>query len=83
ALRDNDRNYQQNCDERSADVLCSRSRLFADHDNSLSTFALCLLQEHPHLCDSLLRVTPRTLTVQAYILAHKAEAAFQLLHFTT
>ncbi|MCP5922295.1 ATP-dependent endonuclease, partial [Klebsiella pneumoniae] len=41
ALRDNDGNYQQNCDERYADVLCSRTRVFADRDNTRSTFEIC------------------------------------------
>ena len=79
ALRDNDGNYQQNCDERYADVLCSRSRVFADHDNSRSTFEICLYQDNADLCDALFRGTRRTLTVQDYMLANKAEAAFQLL----
>jgi hypothetical protein len=78
-LRDNDGNYLQNCDERYADVLCSRSRVFADRDNSRSTFEICLYQDNTDLCDALFRGTRRTLTVQGYMLANKAEAAFRLL----
>ena len=79
ALRDNDGNYQQNCDERYADVLCSRTRAFADRDNTRSTFEICLYQDNAALCDALFRGTRRTLTVQEYMLANKAEAAFRLL----
>ncbi|EAW0656916.1 ATP-dependent endonuclease, partial [Salmonella enterica] len=79
ALRDNDGNYQQNCDERYADVICSRSRVFADRDNTRSTFEISLYQDNADLCDTLFRGPRRTLTVQEYMLANKAEAAFRLL----
>ena len=79
ALRDNDGNYQQNCDERYADVICSRSRVFADRDNTRSTFEISLYQDNADLCDTLFLGPRRTLTVQEYMLANKAEAAFRLL----
>ena len=79
ALRDNDGSYQQNCDERYADVLCSRTRIFADRDDRRSTFEICLYQDNAGLCDALFRGPRRTLTVQDYMLANKAEAAFRLL----
>ena len=70
---------QQNCDERYADVICSRSRVFADRDNTRSTFEISLYQDNADLCDTLFRGPRRTLTVQEYMLANKAEAAFRLL----
>lgn len=84
ALRGNDGNYQQNCNECYADVLCSRSRVFADHGNRRSTFEICLYQDNADLCNALFfRGTRWTLTVQDYMLANKAEAAFQLLQLHT
>ncbi|MBW9429162.1 AAA family ATPase [Atlantibacter hermannii] len=78
-LRDNDGSYQQNCDERYADVLCARSRVFADRDDRRSTFEISLYQDNTDLCDALFSGSRRTLTVQDYMLANKAEAAFLLL----
>lgn len=60
-------------------MLCSRTRAFADRDNTRSTFEICLYQDNAALCDELFRGTRRTLTVQEYMLANKAEAAFRLL----
>ena len=60
-------------------MLCSRTRVFADRDNTRSTFEICLYQDNAGLCDALFRGTRRTLTVQEYMLANKAEAAFRLL----
>lgn len=79
ALRDNDGDYQQNCVERYADVLSDATRIFADSDNNHSTFEISLYQDNTVFCEELLGRDRRTLTVQAYMLANKAEAAFRLL----
>lgn len=47
ALRDNDGNYQQNCDERYADVLCSRS-----------WYLLTTTTAAPHLKSACIRIMP-------------------------
>ena len=60
-------------------MICSRSRVFADRDNTRSTFEISLYQDNADLCDTLFRGPRRTLTVQEYMLANKAEAAFRLL----
>lgn len=79
ALRDNDGDYQQNCVKRYANVLCPRTRVFADRDNRRSTFEISLYQDNVSLCDALFSGPRRTLTVLDYMLANKAEAAFRLL----
>lgn len=79
ALRDNDGNYQQNCCERYADIICDHINVFADHNDERSTFEICLYQDNMALCERLFGEGRRTLTVQDYMLANKAEAAFKLL----
>ncbi|HBV9302595.1 TPA: AAA family ATPase [Klebsiella pneumoniae] len=79
ALRDNDGNYQQNCSERYADIICDHINVFADHNDERSTFEICLYQDNMALCELLFGEGRRTLTVQDYMLANKAEAAFKLL----
>lgn len=79
ALRDNDGDYQQNCAERYADVLCPSTHIFADRDNTRSTFEISLYQDNAALCEAVFGEDRRKLTVQAYMLANKAEAAFRLL----
>lgn len=79
ALRDNDGNYQQNCTDRYVDILCADTRLFADPDDNRSTFEVSLYQDNVALCDALFGGERRQLSVQAYMLSNKAEAAFRLL----
>jgi len=79
ALRDNDGNYQQNCVDRYAGVLCAGTRVFAEEDNTRSTFEISLYLDNSALCEASFGASRRTLTVQNYMLASKAEAAFRLL----
>ncbi|QHA89926.1 ATP-dependent nuclease [Serratia rhizosphaerae] len=79
ALRDNDGKYQQNCAERYADLLSENIQVFADPDDTRSTFEISLYQDNRDLCEELFGQERRRLTVQEYMLANKAEAAFRLL----
>lgn len=79
ALRDNDGKYQQNCVDRYAEVLCAGIRIFAEEDNSRSTFEISLYRDNSALCDATFGAARRMLTVLEYMLANKAEAAFSLL----
>ncbi|MFV9671517.1 ATP-dependent nuclease [Pantoea sp. KXB25] len=79
ALRDNDGNYQQNCIDRYAGVLCADTRIFAEEDNARSTFEISLYRDNSALCETSFGASRRALTVQEYMLASKAEAAFKLL----
>lgn len=80
ALRDNDGNFQQNCVERYATVLSQDTRVFADDNDTRSTFEISLYQDNAALCETTFSGPRRRLTVQEYMLASKAEAAFSLLH---
>lgn len=78
ALRDNDGNYQQNCVVLYQEIF-DHTRIFADNNDDRSTFEICLYQDNNALCEATFGASRRTLSVQEYTLASKAEAAFKLL----
>lgn len=79
ALRDNDRDYQQNCVDRFAEILSPDIRVFGDENPDRSTFEICLYQDNVAICEQAFGNRRRLLSVQDYMLANKAEAAFELL----
>lgn len=79
ALRDNDGNYQQNCVSRYEKILCEDTRVFADSNDDRRTFEISLYENNVDLCEATFGLARRQLTVQEYMLASKAEAAFRLL----
>lgn len=79
AIRDNDRNHQQNCIENYKDSLYESAQIFADLEDERSTFEIGLYLDNQKTCDDLFGKTRKTLTVQAYMLKNKADVAFELL----
>lgn len=79
AIRDNDGSYATNCVENYADFVNEHARVFADADDKRSTFEIGLYAENQAICDELFAPGRRTLTPLQYMLANKAEAAFELL----
>lgn len=79
ALRDNDGDYQRNFAERFSDMTSSERRVYRDEDASRCTFEICVYRDNTDLCERLFAGTRRRLSIQEYMLANKAEAAFQLL----
>jgi putative ATP-dependent endonuclease of OLD family len=78
-VRDNDGDYQKNCVERYAAYTNDHMRVFSDTDSTRSTFEVCLYQDHKVACDELFLPGRVNLTVQNYMLANKADVAFELL----
>lgn len=78
-VRDNDRNYQKNCVDNYAEHLARHIRVFADTDNERSTFEICFYQDNVAVCHGLFEAGRKKLTVQDYMLANKADTAFELL----
>lgn len=78
-IRDNDGNYEATCVERYQNYTDSRRRIFAETDDSISTFEISIYQHNQRICDDLFGKDRRSLSVQDYMLADKAEAAFALL----
>ncbi|CAJ4013617.1 recombination protein F [Burkholderia pseudomallei] len=78
-VRDNDGDYQKNCVSNYEDFAEDHIKVFADPRADRSTFEICLYQDNTTLCDGLFKDKRRTLSVQDYMLANKAEAALALL----
>lgn len=79
-IRDNDKNYQQNCVENYIDFAdYDNIKVFSETDNLKYTFEICLYNENRNICDDLFLAGRKTLTVQEYMIKDKAEVAYQLL----
>lgn len=79
-IRDNDGDYQKNCVDNYADHIMSNAKVFADTDSgSRKTFEICMYNDNKALCDELFSASRRKLDVLGYMLANKADAAFELL----
>jgi putative ATP-dependent endonuclease of the OLD family len=79
-IRDNDGNFQKNCVDNYAEYVTETARVFADSDSTRrKTFEICLYDDNKALCDEVFTTPRRRLAVLDYMLANKADAAFDLL----
>lgn len=78
-IRDNDKDWQKNCVENYEEFRMDNARVFADENNERSTFEICLYEDNQALCDRLFGSARKKLSVRDYMLANKADAAFELL----
>lgn len=78
-IRDNDKDWQRNCVDNYDEFRMDNVRIFADQDDRRSTFEICVYEDNMALCDRLFASARRSLDVQEYMLANKADAAFDLL----
>jgi predicted ATP-dependent endonuclease of OLD family len=78
-VRDNDSDYQKNCVDGYADYANDHMQVFSDKNPARNTFEVCFYQDNKVACDDLFQADRRTLSVQDYMLANKADAAFELL----
>ncbi|WP_186148001.1 ATP-dependent nuclease [Burkholderia gladioli] len=79
-IRDNDGDYQKNCVENYAEHVLPHTKIFADTDShQRTTFEICLYEDNKAICDEVFRKPKRKLDALAYMLANKADAAFDLL----
>lgn len=78
-VRDNDGDYQKHCVTNYEDFKEEHIKVFADSQPDRSTFEICLYQDNTAACEDLFKSKRRTLSVQDYMLANKAEAALALL----
>lgn len=79
AIRDNDKDYQENCVENYKDLVSEEIQIFADEDNARYTFEICVYQDNKKICDEEFSAGRVTLTVQEFMLKNKTDAAFTLL----
>ncbi|MDD2887306.1 MAG: AAA family ATPase [Aliarcobacter sp.] len=78
-IRDNDTDYEENIINRYKDYVGDNIKVFADNDNTRSTFEICMYQNNTRICDELFSGGRRSLSVQEYMLKNKADVAFELL----
>lgn len=79
-IRDNDNDYQTNCVDNYSAHIMSNAKVFADMDSTLrTTFEICLYNDNKTLCDEVFITPRRRLAALSYMLANKADAAFELL----
>jgi putative ATP-dependent endonuclease of the OLD family len=85
-IRDNDKNYQENCVENYSEYIEDNIKVFSDNNDERNTFEICIYQDNPAICDELFKSGIRVykngrepLTVQQYMINNKADAAFSLL----
>lgn len=79
AIRDNDKNYQQNCIDNYSEHITDSAKIFADKDPNRYTFEVGMYLDNQKVCNELFGEDRKTLTVQEYMLKNKAEAAYELL----
>jgi len=85
-IRDNDKNYQENCVENYSEYIKGNIKIFSDNDDTRSTFEICIYQDNTIICDELFKDGIRVykngreqLTVQQFMINNKAEVAYTLL----
>lgn len=78
-VRDNDGHWRKNCVDNYAEFSMENARVFADPDDDRNTFEVCVYRDNQALCDRLFGASRRSLSVQDYMIANKADAAFELL----
>ena len=81
-ITDNDGNYAENITAAYQGYMNNEFdniKVFADENNERRTFEIAVYNDNKNDCDELFEGGRRTLTVQEYMLANKAEAAYKLL----
>jgi len=79
-IRDNDKDFQKTCVDNYADFSSAQHiRVFADSDNTRSTFEICLYEDNTDLCNQHLVAPRRKLSTRDYMLSNKTDAALKLL----
>ena len=81
-ITDNDGNYAENITAGYNGYMngeFDNIKVWADTDDKRRTFEIAVYEDNSAECDALFLPRRRTLTVQDYMLANKAEAAYELL----
>jgi predicted ATP-dependent endonuclease of OLD family len=78
-IRDNDGDYDNKVVESFSDYTEDFIGVFSESDNSISTFEIAMYKANTDICEQLFSPGRRSLSVQDYMLANKADCAFVLL----
>ncbi len=78
-LRDNDGDFERNCQENYKEYISKDIQVFSETDNDLSTFEISIYQNNKLLCDEVFSGGGIRLDPQEYMLKNKASVALRLL----
>jgi predicted ATP-dependent endonuclease of OLD family len=78
-VRDNDGDFENNCNENYKDYITEDIRVFSETDNDLRTFEISMYQNNSGICDELFSGGRITSPPQKYMLNNKTTAALRLL----
>ena len=78
-IRDNDKDYKNNCEDNYKEYVDEIIHVFSDKDDNIFTFEIAIYTENKKLCDTLFSSPQRKLSIKEYMLKNKTEAAFALL----
>ena len=75
----NDGDHQKNCVDNYVDYQADCISVYADIDNTRTTFEICMYQDNKEICDDVFSGRDIRLDPQDYMLKNKTTAAFRLL----
>lgn len=78
-IRDNDKDYQENCVDNYTDHIANNIKVFSDTDNERYTFEVCLYGCNQGICDKLFSGGNIKKSPLDFMLANKAESALRLV----
>ncbi|MDD4637569.1 MAG: AAA family ATPase [Bacteroidales bacterium] len=81
-ITDNDKDYQEKIINNYSDYTQNQFdniQFFFDEDNTRYTFEVCMYQDNQAICDEEFDSSRRRISIQAFMLNNKSEAAFFLL----
>lgn len=77
-ITDNDGSYEKNIEEAYDGLIGESIQVFSDHNNERYTFEVCLYGNNEEICNNLFGEKLRTRSVEQFMLANKAECAYQI-----
>ncbi|WP_029134096.1 ATP-dependent nuclease [Sedimenticola selenatireducens] len=78
-LRDNDGDFEKNCQKAFESYLSDSVRVFSETDNDIRTFEISIYQNNAALCDEMFSGGRIRLPPQEYMLSNKTTVALRLL----
>lgn len=78
-LRDNDGDFEKNCQQAFADYVSGNVQVFSETDDNIRTFEISIYQNNTVLCDEMFSGGQIRLSPQEYMLSNKTTVALRLL----
>lgn len=78
-IRDNDSDYESNCELNYEEYINENIQIFYSKNNRENTFEICIYNRNQDLCESILGEDRKTLPVLEYMIKNKCESAYKIL----